>query len=281
MHQPFSGTAALVFVGLGAAGMAAAEPLSLEFRGQVEPVRTVTVANRLDAVVDEVLFTGGERVEAGDPLFVLDQRPFEIAVEASRAVVEAAEARLMLADDAAERQTQLLDRGTGSRVRAFEAEMERNIARAELTERQAELATAELQLERTRIAAPISGHIGLPFVSRGAFVEAEGGTALAEIVQLDPVRVSYGVSYEDRMAALAAAGAATVEELFRNINLELVLPDGSRYPHPGRPGFESARIDPKTEMLTTWGTFPNPDGVLVPGLDVTILSSVDHSQAGQ
>lgn len=259
----------------------AEEVLQLEFRGQVAPIRTVTIANRLDAVVDEVLFAGGERVSAGDPLFVLDQPPFEIAVDAAKAAVEAAEARLALTEDAAERQAQLLDRGTGSRVRAFETRLEQKIARAELAERRAELAAAELRLDRTRIAAPISGHIGQPFVAKGAFVEAEGGTALAEIVQLDPVRVSYGVPYADRMAALAAAGTSTVEALFERIELELVLPDGSIYHHPGQPGFESARIEAGTGMLTTWATFPNPEGVLVPGLEVTVLSSIGTAEAGQ
>ncbi|MEO1103076.1 MAG: efflux RND transporter periplasmic adaptor subunit, partial [Pseudomonadota bacterium] len=208
-----------------------AEPLTLEFEGRVEPVRAVTVANRVDAVVDEVLFSGGEAVEPGDPLFILDAEPFRIAVEAARAAVDAAEAGLALAEDAAARQARLVERGAGPQVRAFEAEIGRRIANAELAARRAELASAELTLSRTRITAPIAGRISRPLVSSGAFVEAEAGTELARIVQLDPVLVGYAVPYAARVDAMAAADAETVDALFAHVSLQLVLPDGGRYAH--------------------------------------------------
>lgn len=253
--------------------------LSFVFDGQVEPMRTVTIANRVDGVIDEVLFEGGEAIGPGDPLFVIDPSDFEIAVERARAAVDLAAARLRLAEDAVAREAQLVERGAGARVRAFEATIEAEIARATLDEAQAALAAAELDLGRTRIAAPIGGHISRPLVARGAFVEAEAGTALAEIVQLDPVLVGYRVPYAARMEALVAASGGDVQAMFEGVTLALELPNGERYPHAGRPRFESAQIDPRTGTLTTWAAFPNPEGVLVPGLDVRVLSNVPRAEA--
>lgn len=250
------------------------QALSFVFEGRVEPMRKVTVANRVDGVIDEVLFEGGEAVAAGAPLFVIDPAGFAIAADGARAAVALADAELRLAEDAAGRRARLVERGTETRVGVFEAQIEVDIARATLEQAQAALAAATLDLKRTRIAAPIGGHISRPRVAPGAFVEAEAGTVLAEIVQLDPVLVAYRVPYAERMGALAAAGADDVQTMFEQIALALELPDGEHYPHPGTPRFESAQIDPATGTLTTWAVFPNPDGVLVPGLDVRVVSTV-------
>jgi membrane fusion protein (multidrug efflux system) len=134
------------------------------------------------------------------------------------------------------------------------------------------LSAAELALERTIINAPIAGRIGWPLVVRGAFVEAEAGTAMAEIVQTDPVLVAYGVPPEARAEALAASGGVTVADMFDRMTVEIVLPTGHEHAQPGRPRFDSVSIDPATGMLTAWAEVPNPAGTLVPGLAVTVVS---------
>ena len=253
---------------------AAGATADFTFQGVVEPVNSVIVANQIDGVVKTVHFEGGEEVAAGDLLVEMDSAAEAIAVEVAQAALAEAEARFALADDAATRAETLRDRGTGSEVSAVEAKGAREIARAVLAGARASLARAELDLSRTRITASIAGQIGRPFVAPGTYVEAEAGTRLAEIVQLDPVLVSYGVPYEIRQKAMAATGGNDVPKMFARLDVRLVLPDGSAYPHVGRPRFESARIDPATGMLTSWGEFANPDGVLVPGLAVTVLSDV-------
>ena len=250
----------------------AADAVAFEFRGVVEPMQKVTIASHLNGIVDEVLFTPGETVAAGDPLFRIDPKEFEIAVASARAEVAEAQARLELAADAAARQEQLLEGASGSRVGASEAEIERRIAEAHLQASEAALAAAELALDRTLINAPFAGRIGWPLIARGEFVEAQAGTAMAEIVQTDPVLVAYGVPPATRAAAMAATGGASVDEMFGRMTVEIVLPMGEQHPHPGRPRFDSATIDPATGMLTTWAEVPNPDGTLVPGLAVQVVS---------
>lgn len=108
----------------------------------------------------------------------------------------------------------------------------------------------------------------------GAFVEAQAGVPLAEIVQLDPALVAYEVPYGVRLDALERSGVASLKELFATVILRLVLPGGRGYPETGRPRFASADVDPDTGALTTWAEIANPDGVLRPGMRVRVLPHV-------
>lgn len=252
----------------------AAHAAELNFKGVVEPRQRVQVANRVTAMVKSVKAQPGQRVAKGDVLFELDAAAFEIDVAEAHASLAEARARLLLAEDVAQRQGELMDRGTGMAAKARQSEIEVEIARAVVAREESALAQAELALERTRILAPISGTMGRPNVAPGAFVEAEGGTTLGEIAELDPVLVAYQVPYADRQRALALAGTSSVKDLFEKITLSLQLPSGEAYPHKGHPRFESAQIDKATGMLTTWAEFPNPDGILVPGLQVGVRSTI-------
>lgn len=258
----------------GAAPAHAADPLSLTFPGVVEPRQRVAIANQITGVISKVLVVVGQRVETGDPLFEIDAEPYEIDVMTAKADLEEARGRLKLAEDVSMRQSRLAERGSGAEARATQASIEVDVAKAIVARQESALARAELALERTRIVAPIAGIVGQQRVSPGAFVEAEGGTVLGEIVEVDPILVGYAVSYEDRQRSLRKAGKAAAVDLFANVKLTLVLPSGETYAHIGRPHFESAEIDRSSGMLTTWGLFPNPDGILVPGLSVKVLSEI-------
>lgn len=254
---------------------------TLVFDGRVEPEQRVIVANRMNGVVESVEFQGGETVSAGDLLVVMDAEGLKIAVSSAQAAVAEAEAVLREAMDAATREDDLLRRGASARARALAANVARDVAEARLDAARAALDAANLDLRRSRITAPISGRIGRPLVFRGAYVEAVAGTALAEIVSVDPVLVAYAVPYETRMKAMAEAEVDTVPALFEKITLTLELPDGAMYSEEGRPRFESASIDPATGMLTTWAEFDNPNGVLVPGLPARVHASIGPPQAAK
>lgn len=246
----------------------------LNFDGVVEPRQRVQIANQVSAVVKSIKVAPGERVEKGAVLFELDPAAFEIDLAEARARLAEAQARLFLAKDVEQRQRELMDRGSGLAAKARQSEIEVEIARAVVAREESSLAHAKLALERTRILAPISGTMGRPHVAPGAFVEAEGGTQLGEIVALDPILVAYRVSYADRQSFLMLAGTSSAEEMFGKITLSLTLPSQEIYAHAGQPRFESAEIDPATGVLTTWGEFPNPDGTLVPGLQVRVHSTI-------
>jgi membrane fusion protein, multidrug efflux system len=125
---------------------------------------------------------------------------------------------------------------------------------------------------RTHITAPISGIVGRPHVAPGAFVEPTTGTVLAEIAQLDPILVSFGVPYDERERATDKAGTSNAEEMFQKVTLSLELPSGRVYDHSGKPEYQGGEIDQSTGMLTVWAEFPNPDQVLLPRLKVHVVS---------
>jgi RND family efflux transporter MFP subunit len=252
--------------------------LELSFKGRAEPWQRTEIANQITGTVSEVHFNPGQHVQQGDLLYSMDDAAFRIDVQSARATLAEARAQLALAEDVAGRQARLRERGTGAEAQATRSALEVDIAKAAVARQEADLAAAELALAHTRITAPISG-TARSKVAPGAFVEAEGGTILGEIVQTDPILVAYRVSYADRQQALRATGTNSIEELFGQIELSQKLPSGETYKHAGRPEFESAVLDTETRMLTTWGRFPNPQGVLIPGLEVTILARISNEGA--
>ncbi len=269
----------MTVMALSAGSGTAAEPLSLKLEGIVEPRARVAVANQVTGIVNRVAVVAGQKVEVGDPLFEIDAAEFQIAVSAAQAALDESIARLNLAEDVAERQSRLAERGSGAEARATQATIEVTIAKAVVARQESALRGAELALKRTRIAASIAGIVS-PRVAPGTFVEAEAGTSLGEIVQTDPILVGYSVSYEDRQRSLKKAGTTSARDMFDSIALSLVLPSGEAYAHRGRPMFESAEVDRKTGLLTTWAEFSNPDGILVPGLGVQVLSTIQSAPTG-
>jgi membrane fusion protein (multidrug efflux system) len=244
------------------------------FEGEVEPYRSALLSSDLNGRVEEVLFSGGETVQTGDPLILLDKARAELALRLAEASLAAAEASALLARQEAERAERLGERGVSSQAR-------REASAAGLAVAQAELATAltlfdeaQLDLERATIRAPMSGTIGRPATAVGAFLEAEAGPSLAEIVQLDEVLVAYRVPYETRLEALESGGYPTLEALLERIALTIQAEGLSGQTWTGKPLAASARIDPRDGSVTVWAVVANPGLILRPGMKVSVLSEV-------
>ncbi len=259
-------------VGLAMSTQAVAE--TLEFEGQVEAFQRAELSSRLDGVVAEILFSGGERVETGAPLIVLDKADTELAVAIARAEVKRADAALEHAREEVARGQQLTQRGVATRVQQQAQQLAFRTAEADLAIAQAGLRQARLNLARTEITAPIDGLVSRPGTAVGAFLEAESGAPLGEILRIDPALVAYRVPYGTRMDVMTRTGATTLEQMFERVSLQIVLPGGQPYPHTARPDFASATVDPTDGTLTVWASVINPDAVLRPGMRVSVLSSI-------
>lgn len=256
-----------------------AEPLV--FEGRVEATERAVLSTRLDGVVTEILFEGGERVLPGQPLIRLDPADAELALAAAEARLAEARAVLSGAETRAARQERLSERGVAADAQVGPARTARAAAEAAVALAEAERDRAALDLARTAIRAPIAGYISRPTVSVGAFLEAEAGPPLAEIVALDPVMVAYRAPYADRLAALAETGAGTVAELLAGVRVSLRLPGGETYGTIATPHAASADIDPESGTVTVWVRFPNPDAILRPGMAVDVLSEVGAGRGTQ
>ena len=263
----------LIVLGLGAPALSAAAA-EFTFEGVVAPRQTLEIANQIDGVVEQIHITPGQRVQAGDLLVTLEDTDAKIEVAIAKAALKEAVAREAQARETAERRQALASKGAASRAAARDLQLGATIASASADRARAGLKKAELALTRTRVHAPISGTVGRVRVAQGAFVEAEGGSVLLDISTLDPVLVSYTVSYEDRQRALKAAGVTSIAQLFGRVELDLILPSGASYTHAGRTLYESARIEEASGGITVWGEFPNPERTLVPGLRITLTSRV-------
>jgi len=239
-----------------------------EYIGHVEAVQAVDLRARVDGYLEKINFREGDFVTAGALLYVIEQAPYQARVDGDRARLEAARAELTRAG-------QRLKRLREARPESIPATDLDNAVAAELTakaklaEAKATLASSELDLGYTKISAPISGRIGRTAYTRGNLIGPAAGT-LAQIVQIDPIRVVYSISENDLPAIVAALHDAEQGVQSHLLKPRLRLAGGEFFSHAGRVSFVDNRIDPATGTIAVRAKFVNPDGILIPGQYVTV-----------
>ena len=241
-------------------------PLELRFLGQTEASQVVDVRARVAGHITERNFQEGQLVEEGQKLFQIDQRPIEVELLQARARLKSAEAVLEQARDSLQRQVDLSRNRATSQQRVDEAQAAYNVASADVQLQKAQIAAAELQLEYASIESPVTGRIGQVFVDIGNYIAAGGSQQLATIHKVDPMYVRFPVTETEilRFRRQVSEGniiAPPTEEL----ELEITLSDGTKYPHRGRINFQDVKIDQSTGTMVVRGTVPNQEGLLIPG----------------
>ncbi|MDA9466586.1 RND transporter [Bradyrhizobium sp. CCBAU 53415] len=241
-----------------------------ELPGRIAPTRVSDVRPRVSGIVVERLFHQGSEVKAGDPLYRIDPRPFEVEVSANEAALAKAEAALMQAKQQAHRIATL----TSQRA-APEAENEKAIAserqaHAEVEGRKADLARAKLHLDYATVRAPIDGVVGAALVSEGALV-VQNETNLATIQQLDPIYADFTQSVNELNQLRRAFESGDLERIAPDAaKVRLVLDDDTIYPPNGKLLFSDAKVDANTGQVTLRGEFPNAKRELLPGMYVRV-----------
>jgi membrane fusion protein, multidrug efflux system len=241
-----------------------------ELPGRIAPTRVAEVRPRVSGIVVERLFRQGSEVKAGDPLYRIDPRPFEVEVMASEAGLAKAEAALMQAQQQARRIAML----TSQRA-APEAENEKTIAaerqaQAEVEGRKAELARAKLNLDYATVRAPIDGIVGAAIVSEGALV-VQNETNLATVQQLDPIYADFTQSVTEMNQLRRAFETGDLDRIAADAaKVRLVLDDNATYSLDGKLLFSDAKVDAHTGQVTLRGEFRNPKRELLPGMYVRV-----------
>jgi RND family efflux transporter MFP subunit len=233
--------------------------------GRIEASARVEIRPRVSGQVTQVHFEDGALVRAGDLLFTLDQRPFQIAVETARAEVARAEARLTLAEQQVQRYTPLV-------AQRFAPESEMDTRRSSLREAQAGLAgaraalrQAELDLEFSEIRAPRPGRVSDRRVDAGNLVQ-QGVTLLTTLVALDPVYVIFDASEAHYLRyARAARGGSRPAGSEAGAAVQLRLLDETEFSHNGRLNFVDNTFDPRSGTIRGRAVVANPDLFLTPG----------------
>lgn len=232
--------------------------LSESFTGRVEAAETVELRSRVSGYIQEVAFEEGELVELGDLLFLIDPRPYQARVNAAQADLAQARSQQAQAGSEAERARVLLGRQAISQEVHDQRQSALSNARAMVDAAEAALQTAELDLEYTRITAPVSGRVGRAMVTRGNLASADQ-SLLTTLVSIDPIHVYFEA---DEQAAFASQTLLT-GEASNNLNIELGGDLQRQY--KGTLDFIDNRLNPNTGTLQFRAVLDNPDGRIRPG----------------
>jgi membrane fusion protein, multidrug efflux system len=239
-----------------------------EFTGRFVAVETVEVRARVSGFIDSVHFKEGQLVKQGDRLFVIDPRPYQIAVEQAKADVERAKAKLEIATLDVERATPLVRSRTVTEREFDTRRSTQRDAAAQVTSLEAALKQAELNLTWTEVRAPISGRISDKRVDAGNLISGgqTGATLLSVIVSIDPIHFVFDGSEADFLhyLRLAAAGARASSRDVEN-PVSVRLADETEFSHRGRMNFVDNVVNPKTGTIRGRAVFDNKDGLLTPG----------------
>ncbi len=246
--------------------------LTAELPGRTVAYRIAQVRPQISGIIQKRLFTEGAAVQAGQALYQIDPGPYRAAHDSAAAAVAKAEANRMTVNLRYERYQKLAQSGVVSQQDRDDVTANLHQADADLANATAALQVATINLNYTRIVAPISGRIGTSEYTEGALVTANQQAPLTTVTQLDPMYVDVTQSSNDllRLRAQLASGAIQKSGANRT-QVGLILSDGSRYSQSGVLEVTGVTVSETTGAITLRAVVPNADGVLMPGMFVRAL----------
>ena len=252
-------------------------PLTTELTGRVNAYEMSEVRPQVTGLITRRLFTEGSLVRQGQPLFQIDPRLYRAAANQASANLNAARATAEGARVRTERLRPLSEIEAVSKQDYTDALASSRQAAASVAQNQAALDTARINLRFTTVPAPITGRIGRSLFTVGALVSSTQADPMAVIQRLDPIFVDIQQSAAELLAlrrALANGGSAP-----GSASVRLKLEDGSTYGRAGTVEFAEAMVDATTGTVTLRARFPNPDGLLLPGMfaRASFVQSVDRT----
>lgn len=242
--------------------------LTRELPGRVAARRVAEVRARVDGIVEARLFDEGSEVQEGQALFRIEAAMYRANLAAAQANLARAQANLASAKLTAERDEELLRSNAVSREASDLSAAALRAANAEVTASKAAVRAAQIDLAYTEISAPIAGRIGRSEVTEGAYVQRTAATLMATIQQLDTVYVDITQSSTELLRLRRALEAERLQRGAEAARLTLILEDGHEYEHAGTLQFADITVDESTGAVSLRAVFPNPDGVLLPGMFV-------------
>ncbi|CAI1670225.1 Multidrug resistance protein mexA precursor [Serratia ficaria] len=239
--------------------------LSSELTGRVNATMTSDVRPQVDGIIKRRLFTEGAEVKAGQVLYQIDPATYQASYDQAAAQLKNAQATVKSARLKAQRYAALVKENGVSRQDADDAQASYLEATASVAQYQAALESARINLEYTRVRAPISGRIGISSVTPGALVTASQTDALATIRALDPIYVDLTQSSAQ---LLKLRRQQTSLQHAESTPVAIKLEDGTPYGHDGRLELTEVSVDESTGSVTLRAVFPNPEHELLPGMYV-------------
>jgi len=238
------------------------------FIALVKPLNAVDVKTQVSGTIQDVSFTDGQFVHAGDVLFTIEQDRYKANVAAAKASLTKAEADLKQSKSEYARQKELHRDKVVSTADLEKVESRTAQAEAAVEQAKAALELAQIDLQHTTITAPIDGRIGQVLITKGNYVDL-ASPALARIVQTTPVKITYALSDKEYLAVRKMLRAnGTPEE---RPTLQIELSDQTVLPLTADKVFLDNEMDPTTATISLYAEYDNLEELLVPNNHVTIL----------
>jgi len=250
-------------------------PVYTEAIGQTRGSQEIDVRARVAGMLQTVDFQEGSYVRKGQLLYTIDPREYEANVEQAKGNLARAVADQARYDQDVARYKPLVDQMAIPRQTYETAIAQAEAAKAGVEAAQAAVARAELDVEYTKVYSPTNGIVGKTEIQPGNLVGRGESTLLTRISRVEPIHVRFSISERDYLALVrrrqqGEAGPATEPDAF-----ELILADGSLYPHRGRLAFTDRLVDPSTGTLLVDVAFPNPDRIIRPGQYGRVRIAID------
>lgn len=249
-------------------------PLTSELTGRTTATEVAEIRPQISGVIQKRLFKEGDYVKAGDILYQIDDSTYQAAYEQAQATLKNSQAQLQAAKAKAWRYGVLIKNNSVSKEDVENAQSAYKQVLASISQGEATVKSAKIDLDRTKIKAPISGTIGISSVTPGALVIANQDTALATIRNLDNIYVDLTQSSVQQLQLRKYIKSQGSESDEKNVTLK--LEDGSVYQEKGKLEFSEVSVNESTGSVTLRATFANPDHLLLPGMFVraTIINGM-------
>ena len=249
------------------------EPVALtrQLPGRTTAYLIAEVRPQVTGIVEERLFEEGSLVEAGQPLYQLDDATYRARYNSALASLARAKATVEVARLNAARAEELVKANAVSRQEHENAIAALQQAEADVGVADAAVASSRVELDYARITSPIAGRIGKSAVTQGALVTADQAQPLATVQQLDPIYVDLTQSSSELLQLRRAVAGGNVRT--EDTPVSILLEDGTRFDHEGKLSFADVSVDPSTGSFSLRVTVPNPDHLLMPGMYVRAVLS--------
>ena len=239
-----------------------------EYVGRIRAQQFVEIHAQVEGYLEKMCFKEGSFVNKGQPLFIIDRKLYEAHVNRAKAILNKAEALERKARHDLDRIAPLYAQNAASQLDLDNAQAAYETAQAEVQVCKADLIQAELTLESTIVASPISGYVSESVADIGTLVGPSGGKSLlATVVKSDTVRVDFSMTSLDylrsRESNVKLGDTDSVRK--RNSFVTITLADGSDYPYKGKVDFADPKVDPRTGTFSVRAEMPNPERELLPG----------------
>jgi membrane fusion protein, multidrug efflux system len=250
-------------------------PIYQEFVGQTLGFKDIAIGARVEGYLEGIHFEEGSYVKKGDLLYTLESQQYEAVVAEKMSMVAEQNTLLANAESELNRIRPLAEENAVSRSDLDSAVARYEAAISSVQAAEANLDAANIQLSYTKIYAPISGIIGKTKAKIGDFVgKYPNPVILNTISSIDTILVQFFLTETDYLGFARRLITSGKKLGDREVELEMILADGSVYQHKGKPDFVDRNIDPTTGAILIQASFPNPDGLLRPGQFARVKAEV-------